>query len=128
LFIFFGWIFDFRLRTQLKTMTELPIIVETRALINKEFELNIPEQVDTHEALIEVMADVLADMIEHRLEQLFTTLYLIDVDERKVQAVLTPGNPEPAKISLAKLIVERQERKVISRRKYQDQPGDGWAD
>jgi hypothetical protein len=109
-------------------MTELPIIVETRALINKEFELNIPEQVDTHEALIEVMADVLADMIEHRLEQLFTTLYLIDVDERKVQAVLTPGNPEPANISLAKLIVERQERKVISRRKYQDQPGDGWAD
>ncbi|MEY3052416.1 MAG: hypothetical protein RLY31_2201 [Bacteroidota bacterium] len=76
------------------------------------------------EGLFELLCDRIAWLIEHNMEYLLSLLYRNDVLERDIQAALTPQGGEPANIALARLVMERQRRRLETRKRYGRQSSD----
>ncbi len=74
------------------------------------------------EELLQLLADQVAYYLEHRLEFLLSTLYRMDVSEKKINAALSLDSTEPANITIAKLILERQKQRVFTKQFYKQAP------
>ncbi len=91
-----------------------------KALILRDFELQEgDEPIATEEDLLRLLADQIAHMIEFNLEVLLSNMYRLDISERKVNQALSPGNPEPANMALARLVLERQKQRAYTKKHYQ---------
>ncbi len=90
----------------------------TAELIVRDFELQPPEQSLTEEELLQMLADHIAGLIEHRLEYLLSMMYRLDIDERKVDRALSPYSEEPANLALARLVLERQKQRAFTKQHY----------
>ena len=62
----------------------------------------IPNLTQTRRELLNYLADVIAYMIENRLDYLLSLLYRLDVAEDKINRALMPGNAEDANVALAR--------------------------
>lgn len=107
------------------------LLVATSELVKKYFELSVIEDnFITEEALENALAERIFELIEHDLEHLFSILYRLDVNERKVHAALQPNNRIPGNLAVARLIIARQKEKAATRLKYkqdaQEEEGDEW--
>ncbi len=91
-------------------------------LIISEFELE-PSNIDTpsEEAIFQMLCDRISWMIEHNMEYLLSLLYRNDVLEHKIHDALSPTNPEPANVALAKLVMERQHQRLATKKQYGSQ-------
>ena len=95
-------------------------------LIIKEFELAAPDaDAPSEEALFQMLCDRISWLIEHNMEYLMSLLYRNDVLERKIQDALLPGNPDPANVALAKLVMERQHQRLATKKQYGKQASEG---
>jgi hypothetical protein len=94
------------------------IIVATAGLIVRDFELNPLEETITEEELLAMLSAHIAELIEHQLESLLSTLYRMDIDERRVHFALSPFCEEPANIALARLVLERQKQRAFTKKHY----------
>jgi molybdopterin-biosynthesis enzyme MoeA-like protein len=72
----------------------------------------------TEAQLFEILCNEVANMMVNRMDYLLGLMYRLDVPERKINAVLVPGYPEPANVALARLILERQKERMHSKRNY----------
>ncbi len=94
----------------------------TKKLIAKDFELETTEEDNiTEEDLLMMLAERMDYLIEKRTEFLFSLMYRLDVDERKVRAALSPIAPEPANIGLARLVLERQKQRAFTKQYYKQE-------
>jgi len=94
-------------------------------LIISEFELVQPDaEAPSEEAVFEMLCDRISWMIEHNMEYLMSLLYRNDVLEHKIHEALSPGNPEPANVALAKLVMERQRQRLATKKQYGSQRSD----
>ena len=93
----------------------------TTELIVRDFDLEPQEESLTEEELLRLLSDVVAEMIERRLEYLLSLMYRLDVDEKKVHFALSPLSEEPANIALAKLILERQKQRAFTKQYYKQE-------
>lgn len=100
----------------------------TTELIARDFEIEGNPEGITEEELFDALASQIAYMIEHRLEFLLSLMYRLDIDERKVEATLSPAAPEMANIGLARLVLDRQKKRVFTKRFYKPPKldDDGW--
>ena len=64
------------------------------------------------------LANYLNDLINNDFDYLLTLLYRIDVDEKKVRALLASQLEANAGELIAHLIIERQEQKIKSREQF----------
>lgn len=94
----------------------------TNELIIKDFELMPPDaDAPSEEALFEMLCDRISYLIEHNMEYLMSLLYRNDVLEHKIHDALSPMNPDPANVALAKLVMERQRQRLETKKKYGSQ-------
>ncbi len=104
-------------------------LAQTTKLIVQDFELEQKKE-DTlsEEDLFRLLADQIAYMIEYRLEYLLSLMYRLDIDENQVNDALAPFAPEPANIGLARLVLERQKRRVYTKThfKQEEKLDDDW--
>ena len=77
---------------------------ETTALIVRDFELTTPEKPMNEAELLDYLANVVAYMIENRLDYLLSLLYRLDVAEDKINRALMPGNAEDANVAVEELL------------------------
>ena len=98
---------------------------ETTALL-QAFEIDLPENegLPTEEELFQYLCDRIAWMIEHNMEYLLSLLYRNDVEESKIHFALSPLDPDPANVALAKLVIERQKERIATKKKYGKQNAD----
>ncbi len=96
------------------------IIQLTQDLIQKDLSLDFKSTHYSEEELLDILADYVFHYMQNNLEQLFSILYRLDVDERKVHAALAPEATAAANLAIAQLILERQKQKVESRLRYQN--------
>ena len=81
----------------------------------------------TEAQLFDILCNEVADMMIYRMDYLLGLMYRLDVLERKIDAVLVPGYPEPANVALARLILERQKERMLSKKSYKPPViEDGW--
>ncbi len=101
------------------------LTIQTTELIARDFGLELSDEPLTEEALLNLVANEVAYMLEYRIDFLMSLLYRLDVLEHKINHVLSPFCTEPANIALAKLIIDRQHQRIISKRQYkQTKPDD----
>ena len=82
--------------------------------INKDFNLQLEENTEAASLLV-MLAQIINEMILNDFERLVSLLYRIDVNEKKLKAILSQQtNTEAGKI-IAALIIERQSEKIKSR-------------
>ncbi|MEM9525222.1 MAG: hypothetical protein AAGA31_01380 [Bacteroidota bacterium] len=70
------------------------------------------------------MADAVDYWMQHRMEQLMSICYTLDVEEAAVAAAFHPAAPEPANVGLARLLYQRQCRRLATKEKYKPEPLD----
>jgi hypothetical protein len=104
------------------------IIIETGALVKRDFELSDAIDNLTEEELLAALSEHLAYMLESQLESLLSTLYRMDVIEAKIQKALRPDAPEPANLGIARLIIARQKQRVITKLTYKQKQTTDWFD
>jgi hypothetical protein len=82
--------------------------------INKDLNLQLEENTEAASLLI-MLSQIINEMILKDFERLVSLLYRIDVNEKKLKAILSQQtNTEAGKI-IAALIIERQSEKIKSR-------------
>ena len=96
------------------------------ALIAVPFELNLTQAHDTEEALLALLSERIAEMLERQPEYLMSLLYRLDVLEKKIIPALAAGAPEPPHIGLARLVLERQKQRVETKKSVKVEPLEGW--
>lgn len=99
------------------TTTDSSISSASSEILIRDFEIEQtidPEKVSEEEFLA-ILAEQIAYMIEHRLEHLFSLLYRMDVREDLVSAALAPEAPEPANIGIARLVLNRQKQRNLTK-------------
>lgn len=72
--------------------------------------------------LISIMAERIRELLAGDLEALMSMMYRLDIDEAKIKLAFSKENLEDPAISLAKIIIERQKRRMDTRKKYQQPP------
>ena len=68
--------------------------------------------------LLKVLADRIGWMIEYDMDNLLSLLYRLDVLEHKINHALSPFDPDPANVALAKLVIERQKERLTTKARY----------
>ena len=94
-------------------------------LIQKDINIETPETADEKDLLIAII-DRVAWMLEYDTDLLMSYLYRLDILEHKIDAALQPGNPLTAAEALGVLILQRQKERVESKKKYKQEPIEGW--
>ncbi|MCC6144125.1 MAG: hypothetical protein IT368_09985 [Candidatus Hydrogenedentes bacterium] len=74
------------------------------------------------EILVEALAERIEWLFKHDYNRLLTAVYILDISEARYKAALDqPGMTERAR-DLAEAILDRETQKIISRRRYAQQP------
>ncbi len=72
------------------------------------------------DVLIENLTIVINDLLDYDMSKLLNILYKIDVNERQLKQILSEEKPENIAHEIAKLVVEREKQKVLTREKYRN--------
>ncbi|MEC5148078.1 hypothetical protein [Chitinophaga sp. 212800010-3] len=110
-------------------MTALPAqyLDETAARTGEHFELTVPPHI-SYEQLEELLAMRIQTLINEDFSHFIYLLYRTDVAEKKVKQILAAANAagEDPYRPIARLVIERQLEKIISRATYKqnDLPDD----
>ncbi len=88
---------------------------------------NLENQSDlSDEQWLEAIADRVQWFLDNDKDLLLSYLYRLDIDENKINDALAPIANEPAHIILAKVILERQKLRLLTKNRYKVQPIEGW--
>jgi len=100
----------------------------TTELVRRDFELQETEPLLSEAELERLLANQIADMIEHQFEVLLSIMYRLDIPEEKVHFALSPLSSEAPNVALAKLVIERQKQRAWTKMHYKPEDlGDGWS-
>ncbi len=106
---------------------EEKFIKETHELIVRDFEVEELEgESISEQALLDALADRVAWLIEYRMEFLLSLMYRMDISEAKVNDALSPANPAPANVALARLVLDRQKERIRTKQQYKQDDLEGW--
>lgn len=75
-----------------------------------------------NDELISIMAERIRELLAGDLEALMSMMYRLDIDESKIKLAFSKDSVEDPAVSLAKIIIERQQRRMDTKRKYQQPP------
>jgi len=109
-------------------MSEDGLFEETGSKLKEELEIDI-EHLDsiTEDQLLDAITDRVLDMLERNPELLFSYLYRLDVLEHKIQFALNQQTEVAPHRALAKLILDRQKLRISTKKKYKQEPLEGWG-
>ncbi len=92
---------------------------ETAKLIARDFGMEKLGQGElSEEELLRMLESQVAYYIAHRLEFLLSSLYRLDISEKLVRTALLPSSEVPANVAIAKLILDRQKKRVFTKQFY----------
>ena len=78
----------------------------------------LPIEVDDFEVIRQKLIEEIQYLIDYDLNKLWSVLYRIDVFEKKVRNVIATTPHAEHASHIADLIIESQQEKIISRKKY----------
>jgi septum formation inhibitor-activating ATPase MinD len=100
-------------------MDEIKLLIESQALLQKQFEIELPS-INDFDQLIQLLSKEINRLLDHDLNHLMNILYRIDVSEKKVKDILSTSSPNQIATHLSIEIVARMREKAILRAKYRD--------
>jgi hypothetical protein len=76
--------------------------------------------------LLAAIQDRVAFLLQNDPDLLMSYMYRLDIDEKKINAVLNEGAGNDVVLALADLILQRQKQRLETRKKYAQKPIEGW--
>lgn len=98
---------------------------QTTALVAKDFGLAKTTPL-TEEELLDAIANRVAEMMEENKDLLLSYMYRLDIDEGKIHFALSPLANEPTHFALARLILNRQKQRAITKLSYKPPKLEDW--
>lgn len=99
-------------------MVESQTPTETTSSLKKLLNDDTVPSFPTREALEQWLTERIVHFLLHDMEKLLHLLYRIDVQEKKVKETFAQNNPKLIAPMLARLILEREEQKIETRKKF----------
>jgi len=93
-------------------------------LLSDSLDFPVPAETIDEAAFVQRLADVVDYWMAHRMEQLMSLCYTLDVSEELVAEAFHPNAPEPANVGLARLLLARQIRRLETKQRYKPEPID----
>ncbi|GGF47583.1 hypothetical protein [Echinicola rosea] len=93
-------------------------ISESIALLQKDFDLSVPDGEVSREQLVRLLTPIVGNLLNRDLERLLQICYRIDLGEERLKRLLHEANPETMAEELSEALVDRQLQKIEIRRKY----------
>ena len=103
---------------------------ETTDLLRVPFEFEDRPPPATEAELLLLLTQRIDEMLERQPDYLLSMLYRLDVLEPKINQALHPAAPELPALALARLVLERQQQRVHTKRTVKSAPLedlDDWA-
>jgi len=98
--------------------------IELSKRIANDLDINIPIELSDKE-MIDIISVRVEQMLKGDPDLLMSYLYRLDVLEKKIKAAMMTSI-EPAHVTFAKLIWERQKERILTKEKYKQDPIEGW--
>jgi hypothetical protein len=95
-------------------------------VIPAEFSIQDLESEEKKTTFLKMIKERVDELMAHDIELLLSYLYRLDVAENDVQQALKNQNETPANESIAKLIYDRQLKRLETRKKFRQKPIEGW--
>ncbi|MBP6432733.1 MAG: hypothetical protein KA319_13290 [Ferruginibacter sp.] len=92
---------------------QVELINTTKVAIGESF---LPIAIDSLDAFTQELSNYINHLINTDFEKVISLLYRIDVDEKKIKALLE--NTSNSSLVIAQAIIERQLQKIKSRQSY----------
>lgn len=92
--------------------------------IGNELEIGTSDEL-TDEEMLRHIADRVEQMLKGDPDLLMSYLYRLDVTEKSIEKAMK-NSPFPAAVTFANLIWERQKQRLETRKKYKQDPIEGW--
>ena len=108
-------------------MEKIRIEQLTKQVIN-DFALDLPAPPQSEAELLDVLADVVAYLVEKRLEYFMQILYCMDVDEEVMRYAFSGDHGEPINVVLARAILDREKKKAQTKMEYRPKVARDWFD
>src|SRR6188474_1472593 len=86
-------------------------------ILNNQLDTNFPETIPKQQ-LVEKLSIFIDDLIQNNFQKLVAILYKIDVSEKKLKQLLQESEGVNAAGIISTLIIERQQQKIESRKKF----------
>ncbi len=96
-------------------------------ILNNQLDTNFQETIPKQQ-LLEKLTLFIDDLIQNNFQKLVTILYKIDVNEKKLKQLLLESDGVNAARIISMLIIERQQQKIESRKKFSPKPGNNEAE
>ena len=102
---------------------------QVKALIANQL-LEKEANAEPEEAFIQLIAKRVEELMESNMELFINHLYRMDIDEKKVSQTLLSATEleESVYMALARLIYQRQQQRLETKRKYRSKNTDFWAE
>jgi hypothetical protein len=104
-------------------MNPTPLITS----LNEIFTLQLPPAL-TETELETRLAEAVNHLMEKDFNRLITILYRVDVDEQQLKQLLKENAGTNAGLIIARLMIERQRRKIITRESFKNTETNGDAE
>ena len=101
---------------------------QTTDFLRAPFELEGAPPPATEAELLDLLAARIAEMLERQPDYLLSMLYRLDVLEPKINQALHPAAPELPALGLARLVLERQQQRLHTKRTVKPPPLEGLED
>lgn len=99
-------------------------IIRPELLLSESLDFPVPAKGIDEAAFLRRLADVVDYWMQHRMEQLMSLCYTLDVSEAAVAAAFHPNAVEPANVGLARLLYARQIQRLHTKQTIKTQPLD----
>ena len=92
-------------------------------MLNDYFGISLPQALNRNE-LEQNLALIINDLINRDFSRLISILYRVDVSEQKLKSLLKQYPDTEAGYIIARLMIERQEQKIESRKSFKKENPD----
>jgi len=103
-------------------MADNNVLQQTAIALGSEWDLHLPEGALSEEAILQLLADRIVQVLERGPDTFFQLMYRLDISEKKLTAILDDDN---VAAKIARLVYDRQLQKIQSKR---SSPKDGHID
>ena len=94
-------------------------------IIPVEFSLDKVESLD-EESMFQLILKRVNELLSEDVDLLMSYLYRLDVEENKINNALKLNTILPANEGIARLILERQKKRLETKKRYKQKPIEGW--
>jgi len=107
-----------------KFHNRLEIVKQAGDQLVKDFEMEglkiefSGDPLTCYEELYKQVIEIVAFLLDQRIERFMQLLYRIDINEKQLKQILEQGNSDRVHADVTKLILERELKKVIIRNFY----------